>query len=152
MSIGENIKSLRESRGLTQAQLGDAVGVSDKAVSTWESGTRMPRTNAVDKLAAFFGIDKRDLLFCDDDHFYRLPGGWGTPGYLVETLMSDPPPPEIVKPILSYYEASCANAEQLTDGELSEVKRSLIQFALSLTDEQAALALRVLRSIAEDSE
>ena len=44
------------------------------------------------------------------------------------------------------------NAEQLTDGELSEVKRSLIQFALSLTDEQAALALRVLRSIAEDSE
>ena len=40
------------------------------------------------------------------------------------------------------------NAEQLTDGELSEVKRSLIQFALSLTDEQAALALRVLRSIA----
>lgn len=44
------------------------------------------------------------------------------------------------------------NAEQLTDGELSEVKQSLIQFALSLTDEQAALALRVLRSIAEDSE
>ena len=40
------------------------------------------------------------------------------------------------------------NAEQLTDGELSDVKRSLIQFALSLTDEQAALALRVLRSIA----
>lgn len=40
------------------------------------------------------------------------------------------------------------NAEQLTDGELSDVKRSLIQFAQSLTDEQAALALRVLRSIA----
>lgn len=44
------------------------------------------------------------------------------------------------------------NAEQLTDGELSEVKRSLIQFAQSLTDEQAALALRVLRSIVEGSE
>lgn len=108
MAIGENIKRLRESRGLTQSQLGDAIGVTDKAVSTWESGTRMPRMNAVDKLAAFFGIDKRDLLF----------------------------------------EASCANAEQLTDGELSEVKRSLIQFAQSLTDEQAALAMRVLRSIA----
>ena len=46
MSIGENIKSLRESRGLTQAQLGDAVGVSDKAVSTWESGKREPRMGA----------------------------------------------------------------------------------------------------------
>lgn len=44
------------------------------------------------------------------------------------------------------------DAEQLTDGELSEVKRSLIQFAQSLTDEQAALALRVLRSIVEGAE
>ena len=75
MAIGENIKRLRESRGLTQSQLGDAIGVTDKAVSTWESGTRMPRMNVVDRLAAFFGIDKRDLLFCDDDHFYRLRGG-----------------------------------------------------------------------------
>lgn len=44
------------------------------------------------------------------------------------------------------------NAGQLTDGELSEVKRNLIQFAQSLTDEQAALALRVLRSIVEGAE
>lgn len=63
MSIGENIKSLRESHGLTQAQLGDAVGVSDKAVSTWESGKREPRMGAVEKLAAFFGVDKSELLF-----------------------------------------------------------------------------------------
>ena len=63
MAFRENIKRLRESRGLTQSRLGDAIGVTGKAVSTWESGTRMPRMNAVDKLAAFFGIDKRDLLF-----------------------------------------------------------------------------------------
>lgn len=45
-----------------------------------------------------------------------------------------------------------AKSEQLAGGELSEVKRSLIQFAQSLTDEQAALALRVLRSIVEGDE
>lgn len=33
MTIGENIRSLRESRGLTQAQLGDAVGVSGMSES-----------------------------------------------------------------------------------------------------------------------
>lgn len=80
MSIGENIKRLRESRGLTQSQLGDAIGVTDKAVSTWESGTRMPRMNVVDRLAAFFGIDKRNLLFCDGDHFLscrEVKGGQG---------------------------------------------------------------------------
>ena len=34
----ETIKSLRERRGLTQRALADAVGVTDKAVSKWESG------------------------------------------------------------------------------------------------------------------
>ena len=37
----------------------------------------------------------------------------------------------------------------VSDG-LSEAKRSLIRFAEGLTDEQAALALRVLKSIVED--
>lgn len=66
MSIGENIKSLRESRGLTQAQLGDAVGVSDKAVSTWESGKREPRMGVSEKLAEFFGVTASALL-CSEE-------------------------------------------------------------------------------------
>lgn len=45
-----------------------------------------------------------------------------------------------------------AESEQPTGGELSEGKRRLIQFAQTLTEEQAALALRVLRSIAEGDE
>lgn len=36
MSIGSNIKRLRESYDLTQADFGKIAGVSDKAVSTWE--------------------------------------------------------------------------------------------------------------------
>ena len=36
MSIGKNIKSLRESRGLTQDELGKIIGVSGKTVSSWE--------------------------------------------------------------------------------------------------------------------
>ena len=66
MSIGENIKSLRESRGITQAQLGDAVGVSDKAVSTWESGKREPRMGVVEKLAEFFDVTASALLCLEE--------------------------------------------------------------------------------------
>lgn len=43
--------------------------------------------------------------------------------------------------------------EQLTvPSELSDVKAQLIQYVYPLTDEQAALALRVLKSILEDAE
>lgn len=35
---GEGIRNLRESRGLTQRELGEMVGVGDKAVSKWETG------------------------------------------------------------------------------------------------------------------
>lgn len=38
----EAIKTLREQRGLTQRALADAVGVTDKAVSKWESGRGRP--------------------------------------------------------------------------------------------------------------
>lgn len=67
MPIGENIKHLRESRGLTQAQFGAIAGVSDKAVSTWESGTREPRMGVIEKISQYFGIAKSDLLFGDDE-------------------------------------------------------------------------------------
>ena len=65
MSIGKNIKRLRESHDLTQAELGKIAGVTDKAVSTWENGSADPRMGAVQKMADYFGIKKSDIL--DDD-------------------------------------------------------------------------------------
>lgn len=62
MSIGENIKSLRESHGLTQVQLAEIAGVTDKAVSTWENDTKTPRMGALQKIADYFGIAKSDII------------------------------------------------------------------------------------------
>ena len=42
MGISENIKLLREQYGLSQKELGQIAGVSDKAVSTWEQGIKEP--------------------------------------------------------------------------------------------------------------
>ena len=35
---GQTVKMLRERRGMTQSQLAEQLGVSDKAVSKWETG------------------------------------------------------------------------------------------------------------------
>lgn len=65
MNIGKNIKLLREQAGMTQNELARALGVSDKAVSSWENGTRIPRMGVIEKIANMFGVQKSDLL--EDD-------------------------------------------------------------------------------------
>lgn len=62
MSIADNIKKLRESHNLTQAQFGEIAGVSDKAVSTWENGTAEPRMGAIQKISQYFNISKGSLI------------------------------------------------------------------------------------------
>lgn len=62
MSIGSNIKRLRMEAKLSQSELGKIAGVTDKAVSTWESDIKTPRMGAVEKMAAYFGIPKSAIL------------------------------------------------------------------------------------------
>lgn len=62
MSIAENIKKIRLEHGLSQAELGKIAGVSDKAVSTWELGTKIPRMGAVEKMANYFGVPKSAIV------------------------------------------------------------------------------------------
>lgn len=72
MSTKENIKRLRESRNLTQAELGEIAGVTDKAVSTWERGDAEPRMGAIEKMAKYFGVRKSDI-YGDDVDQRRIP-------------------------------------------------------------------------------
>ena len=65
MSIAKNIKQLRERHGLSQKQLADIAGVTDKAVSTWELGKKTPRMGVVERMSDHFNIPKSRIL---DDH------------------------------------------------------------------------------------
>ena len=70
MSIGENIKQQRLSLGLTQDKLGEMLGVTGKAVSTWEKGTKIPRMPIIKRLSELFEIPKSQLI--DDDSDKKL--------------------------------------------------------------------------------
>lgn len=62
MAIGDNIKNLRLKHGLSQLELANVAGVSDKAVSTWEQNKVIPRMGAIQKIADFFGVKKSDII------------------------------------------------------------------------------------------
>ena len=66
MTIGERIKALRERHGLTQLQLGNIAGVSDKAVSTWEKDANVPRMGPLQRMADYFNVSKSYILGDDE--------------------------------------------------------------------------------------
>ena len=59
---GAAIKSLREGRGLTQAELAEKIGVSSKTVSKWETGKGLPDISLLQPLAGALGISLIELM------------------------------------------------------------------------------------------
>lgn len=60
-TFGNNLYALRNKMGLTQKELGQLLGVSDKAVSKWETGEAMPRTAKLVLITDLFGVTMEQL-------------------------------------------------------------------------------------------
>lgn len=70
--IGSFIAELRREKNLTQAQLGELLGVTNKTVSRWECGNYMPDLAVIPLLAAELGITVNELIagqrFAEEDY------------------------------------------------------------------------------------
>ena len=54
-SIGEFLFILRKSKGMTQQEVADRLGVSNKTVSSWETGASCPDISLLPALADLYG-------------------------------------------------------------------------------------------------
>lgn len=63
---GTMIKRLREGKRMTQQQLAEKIGVSDKAVSKWETGKGYPDISLVEPLAEALGVSIIELFSGED--------------------------------------------------------------------------------------
>ena len=61
-SMGEIISTLRREKGMTQKQIADQLGITDKAVSKWERDIAFPDTATIPKLAEILGVSVEELL------------------------------------------------------------------------------------------
>lgn len=60
--IGAFIADMRKSQGMSQKQLADEVGVTDKSVSKWECGKSMPEISKMESLCEALHININELL------------------------------------------------------------------------------------------
>lgn len=62
VALGARIAELRQAQGLTQAQLGDALGISQSTINTYEVGRRRIQVSALPRVAEALGVSVEDLI------------------------------------------------------------------------------------------
>ncbi len=58
----QNVKEIMRSRGMTQSELGEALGVTHQTVSTMLCGKHSPTLDKVEEVAEALGIDAQALV------------------------------------------------------------------------------------------
>ena len=70
--IGKFLAELRIEKNLTQDQLGEKIGVTNKTVSRWENGNYLPPVEMLQILSKFYGVGINELLSgerLDEKHY-----------------------------------------------------------------------------------
>ncbi len=60
--IGKFIQTLRKKKKLTQSELAELIGVTDKAISRWETGEGFPEITLLPQLSIILGVSVDDIL------------------------------------------------------------------------------------------
>lgn len=157
MSIGKKIRRLRETAKLSQIELANILGVSDKAVSTWEMDKKTPRMGTLQSLADYFGVSKSYLI---EDSQPDIPQGFqpvpsmkkiprvgriacGTPILAEENVEEYDSVPEHWKADFTLICVGDSMAPKIQDGDLVAIKQQETvengQIAAVLIDNEATL-------------
>lgn len=60
--VGLFLKELRSEKAITQAELAEHLGVSNRSVSRWENGTTMPDFDLLMELAKYYDVEVGEIL------------------------------------------------------------------------------------------
>ena len=60
--VGIFLKHLRSESGLTQEQLGERIGVTNKTISRWETGNYLPPAECLILLSEIYGVSINEIL------------------------------------------------------------------------------------------
>ena len=72
--IGNKLKKLRQQNKLSQKQVANIIGISDKALSTYETGLRQPPCDIVVSLANVYHVSTDYILGCQVEQTLNFNG------------------------------------------------------------------------------
>lgn len=60
--IGQFLRECRKEKGITQEQLAEMLGVTNRSVSRWENGSNLPDLDILIEMADYYDVELRELL------------------------------------------------------------------------------------------
>jgi transcriptional regulator with XRE-family HTH domain len=115
MTFSEKIKHARTAKNMSQKELANATGISERTIQNYELGTSLPKSkNTYDKLAAALGINPQILL--DENAEFVLQAGerYGNRGR------------RQAEDIIRSFRVAAAGGE-LDDDDLDFIKEAMLQ-------------------------
>ena len=58
--VGQFLRELRNEKSVTQAEIAEVLGVSNRSISRWENGTTMPDFDLLIEMAKYYGVEVGD--------------------------------------------------------------------------------------------
>ena len=142
MEIAKKIYLLRTEKNLTQKELADIAGVSDKSISTWESGMRSPKIGPLQNICAQFGLDLERFIDRNDDYFggslsggreYHAPSGDAFPDFFgCQVFNEDAMEQYLPAETLSAWKECLHGDKQLTREVADQIADGMKAWALDL--------------------
>ena len=62
MSVGDNLRIIRNKKNISQQEIADFLGVDRKTYVSWEAGTADIKSSYIPKLAEFLHVEIKDLF------------------------------------------------------------------------------------------
>ena len=153
MSLGTNIKQLREERGLTQEQVADKIGITFQAVSSWERDEYKPDTEKLIKLAELFDVsvsalvEEKQSVFATKKAIYN----WEHMKTYVKTTAKNLGLTNTLKAVTFATEAHMGQKRKKSDIPYIYHPLNLACHALSMNiTDDAIIAARLLHDVVED--
>ena len=128
MDMSTVIANLRREKGMTQEELAQAMGVTNQAVSKWESAQNCPDIQLLPQLADLFGVTIDSLfgraaaerptvvgLPWEDDNILRAVAYVGHTLYTKETVAAHPLIAEQMKAVQLVYNGEAVRVESTFD-------------------------------------
>ena len=115
MNLSEKIKKARAAKGLSQKELAEAVGISERTIQNYELGARLPKKHATyEKLASVLNVSVASLMNDEESFVVHVSETFGSSGR------------RQAEDIIRNFRVAAAGGE-LDDDDLDFIRDAMIQ-------------------------